>query len=127
MFFSIVLALHYSPFPWRAKKINLLLASYLFYAAWNPPFVVLLWISTLVDWFVAKKMYVEDRKARRRMLLTLSILVNLGILGFFKYGNFLLENWVGLMALAGIEWQAPGWDIVLAVGMSFFTFQTLAY
>ena len=127
VFFAIVLALHYSPFPWRAKKINLLIASYLFYAAWNPPFVVLLWISTLVDWFVAKKMFLEQRSARRRLLLTLSILVNLGILGFFKYGNFLLENWVQLMSLVGIEWQAPGWDIVLPVGISFYTFQTMAY
>ncbi len=127
VFFAIVLALHYSPFPWRVKKFNLLIASYLFYAAWNPPFVVLLWISTFVDWFVAKKIFLEKRLGRRRLLLTLSILVNLGVLGFFKYGNFLLENWVGLMALAGIDWQTPGWDIVLPVGISFYTFQTMAY
>ena len=127
VFFAIVLALHYSPFPWRAKKVNLLTASYLFYAAWNPPFVILLWISTVVDWFVAKKMFLEERRARRRLLLTVSILVNLGILGFFKYGNFLLDNWVGLMATVGVEWQAPGWDIVLPVGISFYTFQTMAY
>ena len=127
VFFVAVLALHYSPFPWRIKKTNLLIASYLFYAAWNPPFVVLLWLSTLVDWFVAKKMFVEEKTARRRMLLTLSILVNLGVLGFFKYGNFLLDNWIALMSLAGIDWQAPGWDIVLPVGISFYTFQTMAY
>lgn len=127
VFFAIVLSLHYSPFPWRIKKTNLLLASYLFYAAWNPPFVVLLWISTLVDWFVAKKMFLEERIARRRFLLALSIMVNLGVLGFFKYGDFLLENWTWLVSLAGIEWQAPGWDIVLPVGISFYTFQTMAY
>ena len=127
VFFLIVLALHYAPFPWRAKKFNLLIASYLFYAAWNPPFVILLWLSTLVDWFVAKKIYVEQRKSRRRMLLIVSLLVNLGILGFFKYGNFLLENWVWLMAQVGVDWQAPGWDIVLPVGISFYTFQTMAY
>ena len=127
VFFAIVLALHYAPFPWRAKKVNLLIASYLFYAAWNPPFVVLLWISTLVDWFVAKKMFVEQSRMRRRALLIVSVLVNLGILGFFKYGNFLLENWIWLVSLAGVEWQAPGWDIVLPVGISFYTFQTMAY
>jgi alginate O-acetyltransferase complex protein AlgI len=127
VFFAIVLALHYSPFPWRIKKTNLLLASYLFYAAWNPPFVVLLWLSTLVDWFVAKKMFMEQRITRRRLLLAVSILVNLGVLGFFKYGDFMLENWVWLMSTAGIEWQAPGWDIVLPVGISFYTFQTMAY
>ena len=127
VFFAIVLGLQYAPFPWRTKKLNLLIASYLFYAAWNPPFVVLLWISTVVDWFVAKKMFLEHRKTRRRLLLIISILANLGILGFFKYGNFLLENWVWLMSLAGIGWQAPGWDIVLPVGISFYTFQTMAY
>ena len=52
-FFAIVLSLHSMPLPWTVKKINLLVASYLFYAAWNPPFVMLLWISTVVDWFAA--------------------------------------------------------------------------
>jgi alginate O-acetyltransferase complex protein AlgI len=127
VFFAIVLALHYSPLSWTFKKSNLLIASYLFYAAWNPPFVIILWISTVVDWFVAKKIHAEERKKRRRMLLALSILVNLGFLGFFKYGNFLLENWVWFMSQFGVEWQAPGWDIVLPVGISFYTFQTMAY
>ena len=127
VFFAIVLALHYAPFSWRVKKSNLLIASYLFYAAWNPPFVLLLWLSTVVDWFVAKKMFVEQRQVQRRLLLAISILVNLGVLGFFKYGNFLLENWISLVSLAGIHWEAPGWDIVLPVGISFYTFQTMAY
>jgi alginate O-acetyltransferase complex protein AlgI len=54
VFFSIVLILHSMPFSWRVKKINLLIASYIFYAAWNPPFLILLWISTVVDWFAAR-------------------------------------------------------------------------
>jgi alginate O-acetyltransferase complex protein AlgI len=126
-FFALVLALHNAPLPWRIKKTNLLLASYLFYAAWNPPFVVLLWISTLVDWSVAKRIFREDRLGRRRALLTLSILVNLGLLGYFKYGGFLLENWAALMATVGVTWTAPAWSIVLPVGISFYTFQTMAY
>ena len=127
VFFALVLALHYMPFAWRTKKFNLLIASYLFYAAWNPPFVLLLWISTLVDWHVAKRIFIEDRRGRRRALLALSLLVNLGFLAFFKYGNFLLENWIWLMSQIGIEWQAADWDIVLPVGISFYTFQTMAY
>lgn len=127
VFFAIVLALHYAPLPWRVKKTNLLIASYLFYAAWNPPFVILIWISTVVDWHVAKMIFAESRLARRRMLLAVSVCVNLGILGFFKYGNFLMENWVWFMSRFGVEWQAPGWDIVLPVGISFYTFQTMAY
>ena len=61
VFFIIVLGLHYIPFSWRIKKSNLLIASYLFYAAWNPPFVLILWISTVVDWFVAKAIFLEKR------------------------------------------------------------------
>ena len=67
VFFAVVLALHYVPFGWRSKKFNLLIASYLFYAAWSPPFVILLWISTLVDWQVGKRLYVEERQSRRRL------------------------------------------------------------
>ena len=126
-FFALVLGLHNAPLPWRVKKTNLLLASYIFYAAWNPPFVVLLWISTLVDWSVAKRIFREDRVGRRRVLLTLSILVNLGLLGYFKYGGFLLENWSALMSSIGVTWTAPEWSIVLPVGISFYTFQTMAY
>lgn len=56
VFFAVVVGLHYLPIPWRVKKCNLLLASYLFYAAWNPFFIALLWISTVVDWFAAGAM-----------------------------------------------------------------------
>ncbi|HUP18448.1 MAG TPA: MBOAT family protein, partial [Gemmatimonadota bacterium] len=97
VFFGLVLAVHSAPLPWRVRKIHLLVASYLFYAAWNPPFVVLLWISTLIDWFVAKGIHRETRTGRRRALLALSVAVNLGLLGYFKYGGFLLENWSALM------------------------------
>ena len=83
------------------KKTNLLIGSYIFYAAWNPPFVILLWLSTVVDWFVANKLYLETRQARRRMLLTVSILVNLGMLSYFKYGGFILENFQAMMATIG--------------------------
>jgi alginate O-acetyltransferase complex protein AlgI len=127
LFFAVVLALHSLPLAWRLRKINLLLASYLFYAAWNPPFVLLLWLSTIVDWFVAKAMNVEERQSRRRALLLVSVIANLGILGYFKYGDFLLENWQALMATAGLTFQPPDWDIVLPVGISFYTFQSMAY
>ena len=54
VFFAVVFVLHRMPFSWTAKKVNLLVASYVFYAAWNPPFIVLLWVSTIVDWFIAR-------------------------------------------------------------------------
>ena len=72
-FFAIVLALHAMPFKWRTRKINLLVASYLFYAAWNPPFVILLWISTVVDWVAAQKLVHAERPAVRRAWMLLSV------------------------------------------------------
>ncbi|WDI31470.1 hypothetical protein PUV54_16080 [Hyphococcus flavus] len=127
VFFAIVLALHNAPFPWRMKKFNLLIASYLFYAAWSPPFVILLWISTAVDWKVAQWIHRSDDTARRRFILILSMATNLGILGYFKYGGFLLENFTVTMAAMGVNYQAPDWNIILPVGISFYTFQTMAY
>jgi alginate O-acetyltransferase complex protein AlgI len=127
VFFVLVLALHNAPLPWHVKKTNLLIASYLFYAAWNPPFVILLWLSTVIDWHVAKRLFTEQVQSRRRVLLAISVLVNLGLLGYFKYGEFLMENFVSLAALAGIDYQAPEWHIILPVGISFYTFQTMAY
>ncbi len=127
VFFALVLGIHNLPLPWRAKKINLLVASYLFYAAWSPPFVLLLWLSTAVDWVVARRLYRAEGVARRRILLTVSILVNLGLLGYFKYGTFLLDNFIQAAAAVGIEYQPAAWSIVLPVGISFYTFQTMAY
>src|SRR6185295_18702366 len=97
VFFALVLAMHNAPFfSWHQKKINLLVASYLFYAAWNPPFVILLWISTVVDWWAAQAMVRSERPWTRRAWMITSVVVNLGMLGFFKYGQFLLDNFVAL-------------------------------
>jgi len=127
VFFAIVLAFHYSSLSWRSKKISLLLASFLFYAAWNPPFVILLWISTVVDWNAAKRIHSAKTQSKRKMFLLLSLATNLGILGYFKYGTFLLENWQLLMSSIGVDYQVPEWSIILPVGISFYTFQTMAY
>jgi alginate O-acetyltransferase complex protein AlgI len=127
VFFAIVLLLHAMPFTWKVKKVNLLVASYLFYAAWNPPFVILLWISTVVDWWAAKKLVDAERPAARRAWMLLSVVANLGMLGYFKYGGFLLENFSALMASLGVAYQPPKLDIVLPVGISFYTFATMSY
>ena len=123
----MVLALHRAPLPWRVKKLNLLLASYLFYAAWNPPFVVLLWISTALDWWVARRLDATEATRQRRLLLLLSMAGNLGLLGYFKYGGFVLANFAQALSAMGIAYEPPKWDIVLPVGISFYTFQTMAY
>ncbi|MBT8098429.1 MAG: MBOAT family protein [Gammaproteobacteria bacterium] len=126
VFFAIVLALHNLPLSWRAKKINLLLASYVFYAAWSPPFIVLLWASTLVDWFASRRIATRQGKARS-FYLSLSIAANLGMLGYFKYGAFLEENFAALAAFFGMSWEAQPGSIILPLGISFYTFQSMSY
>lgn len=129
IFFAVVLALHHVRlFSWQTKKINLLIASYLFYAAWNPPFVILLWFSTILDWIVVKRMIRLPLQSRWRLaLLVTSLTSNLGLLAVFKYGGFLVDNFAVAMSTIGISWQAAAFDIILPVGISFYTFQTLSY
>jgi hypothetical protein len=126
-FFAAVLAIHYSPLGWTTKKGSLLLASYLFYAAWNPPFVVLIWLSTVVDWYAAKWMFRSNSPTRRRGLLIVSLCTNLGLLAFFKYSAFVLENFVEVVQLVGVDFTPVDLGILLPVGISFYTFQTLSY
>jgi alginate O-acetyltransferase complex protein AlgI len=130
VFFAVLLVAHHLPFlSWKAKKVNLLIASYVFYAAWNPPFILLLWASTIVDWFIARGIWASRDRSRsvRRSWLVISVFVNIGFIAFFKYGEFLLQNWQALMQAIGVTWVAPEWDIVLPVGISFYTFVTLSY
>jgi len=126
-FFAVVVFLHSLPLSWTTKKVNLLLASYLFYAAWNPPFVLLLWLSTALDWWAARRLYEARTESGRRFYMLASVLVNLGLLGYFKYGGFVLENFAATMAVAGIDWRPAVWSIVLPIGISFYTFQTMSY
>jgi D-alanyl-lipoteichoic acid acyltransferase DltB (MBOAT superfamily) len=127
VFFAIVLFLHNLPFAWRAKKSILLLASYIFYAAWNPPFILLLWLSTFVDFHVGKALYGQTNKHKKRGLLVISLIGNLGMLCFFKYGGFLLENFVHLVNAFGINYHPAKPNIILPAGISFYTFTTLCY
>jgi alginate O-acetyltransferase complex protein AlgI len=127
IFFAIMLGLHNLPISWKAKKTNLLLASYLFYAAWNPPFILLLWLSTVVDYFVGRALYTQPNKQKRRLLLVISLIGNLGMLCFFKYGGFILENFVHLTSALGINYHPAKPNIILPAGISFYTFTTLCY
>ena len=127
VFFIIILILHNLPFSWKQKKINLLIASYLFYAAWNPPFILLLWLSTVVDFFVGRALFTQNNKHKKRLLLVISLIGNLGMLCFFKYGGFLLENFTSLVNLLGIPFHPAKPNIILPAGISFYTFTTLCY
>ena len=128
IFLVIVLILYYSKIlNWTNQKRMLLLASYLFYAMWNPPLVILLWISTIVDYTAGKKLAVLENQHQRKVWLLLSLFVNLGFLAFFKYGDFLLENFVMGLNAVGMDFEAQPMDIILPMGISFYTFQTMSY
>lgn len=128
VFIIIVLAFYYTNLlNWNGKKRMLLLASYVFYGLWNPPLVILLWISTVVDWITGKKLAVEENKRKRVYWLLVSMVINLGFLGFFKYGNFILDNFTIMMNAIGVPYKALPMDIILPMGISFYTFQTMSY
>jgi len=128
VFLVIVLALYYAKlFSWTNKKRMLLFASYVFYGLWNPPLVILLWISTIVDWVAGKRLAVEENQRKRKLWLILSMCVNLGFLAFFKYRDFMLDNFTAVVNSYGYGYQAQPMDIILPMGISFYTFQTMSY
>jgi alginate O-acetyltransferase complex protein AlgI len=98
-----------------------------FYAAWDPAFVVLLWGSTVVDWFVARAMVRAARPRGKQLLLGASLAFNLGLLGYFKYAGFLQRSLVAVLGAAGVAWTPAPFDIALPIGISFYTFMTLSY
>lgn len=126
IFLAAVFAL-YLVLPHRAQNRMLLGASYLFYAAWDWRFLGLILFSTVVDYLVALRMDVESRDTARRRLLWVSLGVNLGLLGVFKYLGFFVESFAELARAAGLGADPVVLNIVLPVGISFYTFQTLSY
>ena len=111
----------------KAQNLLLLAASYTFYGWWDWHFLGLIALSTAVDFFIGIRMeQAEDRTQRKRWLWT-SFAVNLGILGYFKYANFFVDNWITAWQSVGVTMHAATTSIILPVGISFYTFQTLSY
>src|SRR3954452_3852435 len=127
VFFLVVLAAYWTMRSWEARKNLLLVASYIFYGAWNPPFAALLFATTALDFYLGRKMGNVQTPRERRIWLVISVAVNLSMLGFFKYGNFLLENFQWVLARGGIEYKPPHLDVFLPIGISFYTFHSLSY
>lgn len=127
VFFLIVLGLYYLPLRWQTHKLVLLFASYVFYGAWNPPFLVILFFTTFVDWFTARRMVKTSNDRARHALLLVSLISNLGLLSFFKYGAFFLENFTIFVNSFGFSYQPPASNIILPIGISFYTFHSLSY
>ncbi|MGE4433403.1 MAG: MBOAT family protein [Bacteroidales bacterium] len=111
----------------RLQNFLIVAASYLFYGWWDWRFLSLILFSTLVDYVVGQKLRNEQSPLKRKGLLWVSIFVNLGFLVFFKYYNFFLENLVTAFTFFGSEIKVNSLSIILPVGISFYTFQTLSY
>src|SRR5436190_20593699 len=127
IFFVVVVTAYWSMRSWNARKNFLVVASYIFYGAWNPPFAALLFSTTAMDFWLGRRIAKAKGRHSRRVWLVGSVCMNLSMLGFFKYGNFLLQNFQWLLARAGIIYQPPHLDILLPVGISFYTFHSLSY
>ena len=128
IFLPLVFALYWFVFNRNLKLQNIFicLASYIFYAWWDWRFLSLILVSSLTDYLVGLKMEQAHGKTRK-LLLLISLAVNLGLLGYFKYFNFFVESFIAAFSLCGYTFQAPSLNIVLPVGISFYTFQTLSY
>jgi len=111
----------------KAQNFLIVIASYIFYGWWDWRFLSLIIFSTIVDYFVGLNLAKQTSKPKRKMLLCISILVNLGLLGFFRYYNFFLDNFIATFTFFGMNIKASSLSIVLPIGISFYTFQTLSY
>lgn len=124
IFLGVVLPVFYLLPSKNSRNILLLVASYIFYGYWDWRFCSLLMISTAVDFTIGQLMHKQTADRKRKMLLAISMIVNLGILGFFKYFNFFIESFQGIF---NHNLDFLHLNIILPVGISFYTFQTMSY
>jgi len=125
--FLLVVLVFYYMLQTRWQNVLLLAASYFFYGWWDYRFLSLLLISTVTDYFCALKIENAQKQGAKRFYLTLSIVINLGLLGFFKYFNFFVDSAASLLSSIGFQPNEYTLKIILPVGISFYTFQTLSY
>ncbi len=124
--FSIVFLLYFN-LPFRYRNPLLLVASFVFYMWWRPEYVVLILFSVTIDYFVALRLQRPDGTDRRRLLLTLSVVTNLGLLFFFKYFEFAADSVRAVLGIVRVSWEPPALHLILPIGISFHTFQALSY
>jgi len=125
VFFPLVVVATFAT-PARYRWAVLLMASYIFYGAWKPAYLLLIIISTAVDYLAGKRLAATEGRARRAWL-GVSLTVNLGLLVAFKYLDFIARSLETLIGFAGVGFDLPALELVLPVGISFYTFQTLSY
>jgi len=130
IFIIIVFTLYWFVFNKKIRYQNLLIliSSYMFYGWWDYRFLSLIFLSTIVDYFIGIAVHQTNENNKRKLFLWISILFNLGVLGFFKYYNFFVDSWIDLFASIGYSIDST-WtlQIILPVGISFYTFQTMSY
>ena len=112
----------------RLQNLLIFISSYFFYGWWDWRFLSLIFLSTVVDYFVGLKIHKSQDQKVKKIYLWVSVLCNLGLLGFFKYFNFFIDSWIDLLGSFGYE-QKSVWtlNVILPVGISFYTFQTMSY
>lgn len=125
--FFIAIFLIYWFLPKRFKNIFLLITCYVFYASWNWKFLSLILISTFVNYFCGLAIYNAKNLSFRRLYLVLPITIDLSLLGFFKYYDFFVESLVNVLKLADINFGLTTLNIILPLGISFYTFETISY
>jgi alginate O-acetyltransferase complex protein AlgI len=127
LFFAAVFTLYWV-MPWQRARVWLLLAaSFYFYASWNHWLALLICVSTVIDYFLARGIDTWKSPRGRTILLLLNLAGNLGLLGFFKYANFFLESLEQALLLAGASASMPVLQVILPVGISFYTFEAINY
>ena len=128
LFLPLVFILYWFVFrKLKLQNIFILIASYVFYGWWDWRFLSLILASTFVDYSIGLLLNKTDKKKKRKLLLLASLLFNLGLLGVFKYYNFFIDNWINAWSTMGITMHKSSLNIILPVGISFYTFQTLSY
>ncbi|MCB0539582.1 MAG: MBOAT family protein, partial [Bacteroidetes bacterium] len=127
VFLPIVFALYWLIKNTKAQNVLIVIVSYIFYGWWDWRFLILIAFSTLTDFFVGKLLQNETEVFKRKILLAISIVVNIGMLAFFKYANFFIQNFAEVFTLLGKPIHPVTLNIILPVGISFYTFQTLSY
>jgi alginate O-acetyltransferase complex protein AlgI len=127
LFFLALVVPAYYFMPSKYRNVFLVICSYFFYGYWDWRFTSLLLFSTVVDFFVGKAIFVSTVEKKRKQLVILSLITNLGILGFFKYFNFFVGSFDAMAVSMGLKLDFLHLNILLPVGISFYTFQTLSY
>lgn len=128
-FLPLVFILYWAVFQrhLRAQNALLLVASYVFYGWWDARFLLLIAASTAVDFFTGQRIAAAGSRRQARKWLAVSLAANLGMLGYFKYANFFISSWIDAWSALGITMHSSTLQIILPVGISFYTFQTLSY